>query len=532
VAESLIHRFGSLVRGPSGSSLLRTVGGLPGSCCCGPKVCDCNTSAGCLTNSAVNSSGIYRVHPAGGGDPYVYTSGPTPATCCCGPGAGQRYRSFRSLRRLCANGGLRQLDVTNTDWDGATNEYRVRRTYYEARPDCSEELTSFTENNTFFPPVLICGAQGSIWAPGHGGPLGGVPLDATSASGTFVSSCNTHDEFLQYVRGGELYEVIFRAAILPNNTACLSGVCLKTCCFADGSCQEIPAIQCLALGGTPGVGQFCYEGECEPGPNRGACCIASTGSCTHSSVSGCQSPNIFHGLGSTCAGLVRPGCPEPTGRCCVPDGGGGYTCSQGLTPTQCNGLNGVWGGWQSTCASNPCPGPTGGACCKPDGSCEQVPNPQACIDLNGTFFSGGNCQATQCTGSCCTNGVCSMVSQQVCVGNGGTFVGGISCNPDPCNVSGACCCNTSHGPTCGITTQSACLAGTGCTFLGPGTTCDPFPCGGGTTESPFLSASHFARGFSRGFVRGGLVLRDGTPASTLGTVRGCSGCGGSKGTLV
>lgn len=36
---------------------------------------------------------------------------------------------------------------------------------------------------------------------------------------------------------------------------------------------------------------------------------------------------------------------------------------------------------------------------------------------------------------------------------------------------GACCCGTSHGRTCGVTTRQACLAQQGCDFYGEGTVC-------------------------------------------------------------
>jgi hypothetical protein len=314
---------------------------------------------------------------------------------------------------------------------------------------------------------------------------------------------------------------------LGENSICEDEACSFGCCIPEMGCLRIPRDVCALFGGL-------YNPQCaNPCPRFGACCDIPTGLCQGTVPEACQAPNIFHGLGSTCLTLPRPGCPQPTGRCCIPNGSGGYSCQGNRTAAECAALNGVWGGYNSNCSGSPCPPATGGACCLPNGGCQQVNNPQACIDLNGTFFSGGDCQAVQCTGSCCTNGKCSMVSQQACLLGGGTFIGGLSCNPDPCNVEGACCCPSSQGPQCGVTTQTACLAGAGCTFLGPGTSCDPFPCGGGTTEAPFLPIASFNRGFSRPFTSP-IVLRDGSPASSLGTIRtgGCAGCGGEKGERV
>lgn len=47
----------------------------------------------------------------------------------------------------------------------------------------------------------------------------------------------------------------------------LGPVPLEACCFADGSCQDLTAEECLAQGGTPqGAGTSCATTDCPPGP--------------------------------------------------------------------------------------------------------------------------------------------------------------------------------------------------------------------------------------------------------------------------
>lgn len=512
--------------------------GGPPPCCCGTPTCNCNTNAGCSTFPTKMVVGSHVPIPPGSPPTWNFTIPPTPVTCCCGPRVGQKFRRYQRTRFTCLEGpcaGATQfLAEFWWEWDGLSNllRYRTRQavTLPTAQGPCCGATVVNEESNVSTPAP-----SGGCWPwPGHGldslNDLSAPSTEAYVSPGRFIFSCNVHeyDLAIRYSTGGlglRLEETHIRSYIFPNNEVCVGPECLKTCCLPNGGCLEIPESACLALGGLPQPDRHCFTAGCEGNAQKGACCIRDTGGCVISTLAGCLAPNIFRGLGTNCIDDI--GCPQPTGRCCVPAGGGGYTCSGGLTSIECAALNGVWGGYNSTCASLPCPGPAGGACCLPGGGCTQVNNPQACIDLNGTFFSGGDCQAVQCTGSCCTNGVCSMATQQGCILGGGTFVGGLSCNPDPCNVVGACCNRGAHGGqlNCSVLTQQACLQLNEGVWLGPGTSCEPFPCGGGTTEAPFLAASHFARGFHKPFVSP-IVLRDGTPASSIGKiVGGCAGCG-------
>lgn len=46
----------------------------------------------------------------------------------------------------------------------------------------------------------------------------------------------------------------------------------SACCFSDGSCSDLFYDECLDVGGCPGFGFTCDQGEC---PQLGACCMAT-----------------------------------------------------------------------------------------------------------------------------------------------------------------------------------------------------------------------------------------------------------------
>ncbi len=90
----------------------------------------------------------------------------------------------------------------------------------------------------------------------------------------------------------------------PGQATCTPNPCIPLpCCFADGTCQEIPAANCLAQNGT---------------------IRTDLPSCT---------PNL---------------CPPPSAACCV-----GCVCAF-LTEADCTAVGGTWQGFGSNCAANPC----------------------------------------------------------------------------------------------------------------------------------------------------------------------------------
>jgi hypothetical protein len=155
-----------------------------------------------------------------------------------------------------------------------------------------------------------------------------------------------------------------------------------------------------------------------------------------------------------------------TGACCLPDG----TC-QNLTQTACNSAQGVFQGANSNCATVPaCPQP--GACCLPNGNCITA-NQQQCAQQNGVFSGPGtNCAtipACAQPGACCLlNGTCEVLSQSQCAALSGTYRGnGTDCFTAPCPAAGACCLPDGH---CFLTTEAGCTLNGG-TFAGENTFC-------------------------------------------------------------
>lgn len=84
-------------------------------------------------------------------------------------------------------------------------------------------------------------------------------------------------------------------------------------------------------------------------------------------------------------------------------------------------------------------------------------------------------------GACCVTGggaiFCNVVSADECASFGGVFHDeNTECDPFPCNSTaptGACC--AADGQTCFTSTEANCI-GSGQTFLGVGSSCEPYPC--------------------------------------------------------
>jgi len=77
-------------------------------------------------------------------------------------------------------------------------------------------------------------------------------------------------------------------------------------------------------------------------------------------------------------------------------------------------------------------------------------------------------------GACCHgDGSCDELSESDCIASGGTWQGpGTDCDPNPCGTTGACC----FGNVCEVRTEVECTDAGG-RYIGDGTTCDPInPC--------------------------------------------------------
>jgi len=111
-----------------------------------------------------------------------------------------------------------------------------------------------------------------------------------------------------------------------------------------------------------------------------------------------------------------------------------------------------------------------GACCHPDGTCEEI---QYHIPCGGVFLGiGTTCDecAPPATGACCdSDGSCAITTRFEC--ESGDWRIDAPCEPNPCPALplGACCVEG----ICTLTAEADCPAGS---WLGPNTHCEPIPC--------------------------------------------------------
>lgn len=154
------------------------------------------------------------------------------------------------------------------------------------------------------------------------------------------------------------------------------------CCFSEGDCLEFTADDCAVLEGAfGGEGTNCENTECPE-----ACCFVD-GGCLNVSVATCAGLGGFaQGLGSTCDGIEC----FPTGACCLPDG----TCQDEKAPDECAALDGAYQGTDSTCALAECPDPQG-ACCATTGFCAPLTEAE-CGEVPDALWPG---PLTDCTDS-------------------------------------------------------------------------------------------------------------------------------------
>ncbi len=107
----------------------------------------------------------------------------------------------------------------------------------------------------------------------------------------------------------------------------------------------------------------------------------------------------------------------PTGACCMPNGG----CEQ-HDSVNCASLGGTYHGNGSPCAGANCPG---GACCLPNLTCVSATS-ASCSTQSGTYLGEGtSCGTSTCPyGACCVNdGTCNIQIPGACTGAGGIYRG-------------------------------------------------------------------------------------------------------------
>lgn len=120
------------------------------------------------------------------------------------------------------------------------------------------------------------------------------------------------------------------------------------CCYLSGgagACDDLPADQCLALGGQwGGAGTTCAANPCP----LGRCCyLDAAGAAQCATVIQLECTSLG---GAWASGLNCADNPCPIGRCCYDNGA---SCAD-VTELECNALAGSWLS-TLTCTANPCP---------------------------------------------------------------------------------------------------------------------------------------------------------------------------------
>ncbi len=384
---------------------------------------------------------------------------------------------FRGVSAITVPGGAIAVFATRRGGSGAAGGGELVRL---------DDLAGY--NGAFIAaPVSLSVAPANVAFRGVGVIPGGACCFATgctlvtapnACNGTFLGNGSTCDQCPP--QGGACCLPSGLCSITPTQTVCLSqggvyqgdGVLcipdpcpapeLGACCFPDGVCQIRLAVNCDIAGGLwlgAGTG-------CNPNPCRGACC-PNDGACTITAPGQCVGE--FQGIGTTCQ-------PDPcavviSGACCRPDG----TCVQVPTAGECPSPS-VYLGDGTVCGVDPCP-ITFGACCTPNQTCVQTSEAQ-CLQGGGTFYPAQSCANTNCDqGACCRpDGTCGIFTVPAqCVQGGGVFQGfGTVCVPNPCPTpqDGACC--RPDGTCVLVTSPTACNG----VFLGFGSVCGPETCKG------------------------------------------------------
>lgn len=254
-----------------------------------------------------------------------------------------------------------------------------------------------------------------------------------------------------------------------DRVACTSGICTDVvgaaCCLPNGSCARTTQEYCQTdAGGNWFQGQTCSQVNCT------GCCV--DGACVMLPVAGvCPTGDLDSCVPNTC--------DDVTGACCLLDPLLGLICEEDQTAASCRELDGRFQPGESCTACSP----DLGACCRPNGACDDLVLPDECqFTLLGVHQGPG----TRCDdvahlcenrGACCTDGgSCAFVTEAGCTSlteSTDYFLGvGVACLPGVC-PSGACCDLTTE--TCGLRRADAC-AGENLVYQGNGTTCEPGMC--------------------------------------------------------
>jgi len=240
-------------------------------------------------------------------------------------------------------------------------------------------------------------------------------------------------------------------------------ICDIAACCTGSTCEDKFILDCTGLAGEPG--ELCQAGTCTPG----ACCIDFDGSGSLFCQAGlrlfeCRNLTVaysqFVGPGTNCTG--NP-CAGLTSACCKVDG----SCEE-LTAAACNAISGATFQLGETCQSATCVDQTK-ACCKPDDSCEDLTQAQCAAISGAVYLSGAECATAACPDfphACCQpNGSCNNLTATQCGAiSGAVFISTETCATATCpDFPGACC---QPGDVCDDVTAGECSALSGVFLAG------------------------------------------------------------------
>lgn len=260
---------------------------------------------------------------------------------------------------------------------------------------------------------------------------------------------------------------------MGDGTDCDPDPCGYACCKRDGTCEMITTADCGTARGQVFKGARCSANP-SPCADFFACCKLD-GTCQMMTAADCEDVFGLFNEGLYCEPADPCGALEA---CCFETG----EC-QLLTPEVCTNLGGTTSP-DVVCEPNGCPQPPPGACCKPDGTCEEMPQWQ-CDRIDDAVFRGAEttCLPDSCEDAyaCCfEDGTCEILWASICVQRGGTSLSPIAiCNPNPCPIA---CCLTNG--TCELLSRAACEDRDGTPKDGI-TYCDPFPCPGACCDPDY-----------------------------------------------
>jgi len=304
-------------------------------------------------------------------------------------------------------------------------------------------------------------------------------------------------------------------AFAGQGSECATTVCTGACCYVGGACTDGSQADCIAAGGFwTGIGTDCATTTCpldpvdctNPTPLTDAFSVLDDTTCNRGNfyadtclgyydggedmlyewtvtVDGCYDV-LLDPKGTTYTGVALDSvCPLDAG----PDDCLYKSTMSGSTPHGFRAVltAGTYYIMVDTWPSPACipsfdltavPCPTHGACCKLDGTCEDLTEAECLADPNYHSFEGlgTECATTVCTGACCkTDGTCEDLTEAVCLADPDyySFEGqGTECATTIC--TGACCYDDG---SCTDGTEADCV-GAGGTWQGLGTECATTVC--------------------------------------------------------